>query len=94
MWIDQLSSVRLKGDMTVKANGRREDLEIRFQFQLSSVGQAVQISDPALEEDARTDAPSHFSEAPRPQRPRLKPKAQTLAHGAPPRPHQSRGRPA
>lgn len=69
VWIDQLSSVRLKGEMRVKAVGKQEDLEIQFQFQISSVGQAAEIQDPALEEGARMDAPRHFSEMPRAERP-------------------------
>lgn len=69
VWIDRLTSVRLKGEMTVQAEGKQENLEIRFLFQLSHIGEAVSITDPAQEAGSRLELEDGLPETARPARP-------------------------
>jgi hypothetical protein len=71
VWLDEATSVRLKVDLTLSAQGKRETLDLEFMMAVAGIGQPADVADPQIEEGSVADPPRRLEEAPpRPERPR------------------------
>lgn len=67
LWLDEATSVRLKVDLRLRAQGKKEGLELVYTQQVTGIGSPASIQDPSLEEGAHEDEPAMPKEAPPPR---------------------------
>ena len=68
VWLDEATSVRLKADLKIGAQGKKEALEMVFSLQVTGIGSPTSLTDPAGEAALQADE-RRLDQAPPPRPP-------------------------
>ncbi len=68
VWLDEATSVRLKTELKIGAQGKKEALDLLFALQITGIGSPTSLTDPALEAGVH-EAERRLDQAPPPRPP-------------------------
>ncbi len=69
VWLDEATSVRLKADLKLGAQGKKESMDLTFSLQITGIGSPTSLTDPAEEAAPKEEPRMDQAPPPRPPQP-------------------------